>query len=296
MTATTWPLTPDGRLLVLRTCDADMKAHGGFQWPTEGHVEAPDWDPDPNRDCGGGLHGLLWGCGNASLLARSGKAARWMVVAVDPADVADIDQPGKIRFRAAEVVLVTADRAEAIAYLVANGATGLPVVYGTATAGDYGTATAGHDGTATAGHDGTATVGDYGTATAGDYGTATAGDYGTATAGHDGTATAGHAGTATAGYAGTATAGYAGTATAGDAGTATAGDDGTATAGYAGTATAGDDGTATAGHRGRLAITWWDHAANRYRITVGYVGEDGIEADCAYRCDDDGRLVKADRS
>jgi len=167
------------------------------------------------------------------------------VVAVDPADVADIDQPGKIRFRAAEVLLVTTDRDEAIAYLVDNGAAGLPVVFGTATAG--------HDGTATAGHRGTATAGHRGTATAGDDGTATAGDDGTATAGHRGTATAG--------------------------------DDGTATAGYGG--------TATAGHRGRLVITWWDNKARRYRITVGYVGEDGIEPDTAYRCDQAGRLVKA---
>lgn len=32
----------------------------------------------------------------------------------------------------------------------------------------------------------------------------------------------------------------------------------------------------------------------RQRITVGYVGEDGIEAGTAYRCDEAGRLVKAE--
>ena len=66
---------------------------------------------------------------------------------------------------------------------------------------------------------------------------------------------------------------------------------GTATAGYSGTATAGDSGTATAGYSGILQIKWYD--GNRYRITTGYVGEDGIEANVAYRCDDAGKFVRA---
>jgi len=133
-----------------------------------------------------------------------------------------------------------------------------------ATAGEGGTATAGDRGTATAGDRGTATAGYRGTATAGDYGTATAGDSGTATAGYRGTATAGEGGTATAGYRGTATAGYRGTATAGD----------------RGTATAGEGGTATAGEGGEVHIRHYD--GRRYRIAVGYVGEDGIDPGTAY--------------
>jgi hypothetical protein len=109
--------------------------------------------------------------------------------------------------------------------------------------------------------------------------------YSTATAGIRGMATAGYAGTATAGYAGTATAGIRGMATAGDAGTATAGDAGTATAGYAGTATAGD--------AGLVVIWWWDDAAERCRLAVGYVGEDGIEPDVAYVVRD-GKLARKD--
>ncbi|WP_454862501.1 DUF7666 domain-containing protein [Paraburkholderia fungorum] len=172
---------------------------------------------------------------------------------------------------------------------------------GTATAGYRGTATAGDRGTATAGYRGTATAGDSGTATAGYRGTATAGDSGTATAGDSGTATAGYRGTATAGDSGTATAGYRGTATAGDRGTATAGDSGTATAGYRGTATAGDSGTATAGYRGtatagdsgEIRIRWWDEANDRYRTVIGYVGEDGIEPNVAYRLDDNHKFIRA---
>jgi hypothetical protein len=57
-----------------------------------------------------------------------------------------------------------------------------------------------------------------------------------------------------------------------------------------GTATAGDYGTATAGDYGMLCIRWWD--GSRYRLTVGYVGEDGIKPNTAYRCDNTGRLVE----
>ena len=106
-----------------------------------------------------------------------------------------------------------------------------------------------------------------------------------------GRAIVGH--TATAGNSGTATAGDSGTATAGYYGTATAGDFGTATAGYSGTATAGNSGTATAGRNGVLAIAWWDDAAQRRRVAIGYVGENGIEPATRYRLDAKGNFIKA---
>lgn len=71
-------------------------------------------------------------------------------------------------------------------------------------------------------------------------------------------------------------------------------DSGTATAGDSGTATAGDRGTATAGDRGTIVIEWFDRKADRYRRTVGYIGEDGIEANTAYRCNANGKLVRAE--
>ena len=86
------------------------------------------------------------------------------------------------------------------------------------------------------------------------------------------------------------TAGYGGTATAGNSGTATAGNRGTATAGYWGTATAGYGGTATAGKMGIISIRHWN--GKRYRLIVGYVGEDGIEANTPYRVEG-GKLVEA---
>ena len=57
--------------------------------------------------------------------------------------------------------------------------------------------------------------------------------------------------------------------------TATAGDAGTATAGYAGTATAGDDGL--------ISVRWWDGRANRYRMLRGFIGQDGLLPNVAYR-------------
>ena len=210
MTATTtWPTTADGKWLVLRTVDADWRSRDGFRWYKTVETVAPDWDPDPGRECGGGLHGLLWGCGDAGLLSSDPDAV-WLVVAVDVVDVANPDQAHKVRFRAGRV-RHHGTRDEAVDYLMVHGAARLPVVYGTATAGDDGTATAGYRGTAIAGYGGTATAGNDGTATAGKWGTATAGNDGTATAGYRGTATAGLLGTATAGYRGTATAGYGGT-------------------------------------------------------------------------------------
>ena len=293
MSAPGWPTLPDGRYAVLRTHRADGASYGGFRWPTEvgGVAVAPDWNPDPSIRCGHGLHGLLWGCGDGSLLTPS---LTWAIVAVDPGDIATrldgMAVPPKVRFRSAEVVHI-GDRDSATGWIAAHGGAGLPVVYGTATAGVRGTATAGDGGTATAGADGTATAGYRGTATAGYRSTATAGVRGTATAGYGGTATAGAGGTATAGDGGTATAGVRGTATAGYRGTATAGDYGTATAGDGGTATAGYGATATAGDGGVLVIRYYDRSG-RGRLCVGQVDGVTLRPDTPYRLDAAGEFVE----
>lgn len=56
--------------------------------------------------------------------------------------------------------------------------------------------------------------------------------------------------------------------------------------GALGTATAGESGTATAGKSGEIRIQWWGSKAQRYRTKIGYVGEDGIKPDTAYRLND----------
>ena len=304
-------------MLILKTVNADMTSYNGFRWPESGPVVAPDWNPA--RECGGGLHGLPWGEGEGRLLDRSEKA-RWIVFEASETDVVCFG--GKCKAPRG-VVLHVGDQKSATDYILANGGAGHAVACasvsvgdygtatagclgtatagdygtatvgddGTATAGDYGDATAGDDGTATAGYRGTATVGKWGTAVAGDGGTAIAGDYGTATAGDGGTATAGCRGTATAGDYGTATVGKWGTAVAGDYGTAIAGDYGTATAGDDGTATVGCCGAATAGYRGIISIKWYD--GRHYHLEVGHVGENGIEPNMPYVCDQSGKLVRA---
>ena len=175
---------------VLRTCSADLRAHGGFQWPSSGPVECPDWSAEPV--CGQGLHGFLDGHGSAGLADWSPEA-KWLVVAVDGRDLVDLGN--KVKFPRG-VVLLAADRKAATDLMqqIRSPQAAGPVMGAVVSVGDRDTATAVC----------------YGTATAGDYGTATAGDYGTATAGHYGTATAGCHGTATAGVCGTAAAGVCG--------------------------------------------------------------------------------------
>jgi len=288
-----------GKALVLRVCGPNGESYNGFRWPlTVGaEVVAPDWKPV--AECGNGLHGWLYGAGDHTA-ADIRDGAKWLVVEVDESSIVMIGgkckyPKGTVRFvgnmpDAAVYIREHEERAKSCAVIgavvsVGDGESAVVGAFGTATAEDRGTATAGDRGTATAGYSGTATAGYRGTATAGDRGTATAGAFGTATAGAFGTATAGDRGTATAVDSGTATAG--------DSGTATAGDSGTATAGDRGTATAGDRGTATDGCSGTIVIEWYDRKADRYRRTVGYVGEQGIEANAAYRCDEAGKLVRA---
>ena len=244
---------PEKTILCLRTCRKDgSNEFNGFRWPLVVGAVATAPDWDPTPTCGSGLHGLAWGAGDAGLVDR-GPHAVGLVVEARADEVVDLG--GKVKFPAATVRFV-GTLAEAASWLAAE--TGRVVHFAGVTAGDSGTATAGNGGRATAGN--------YGQATAGNHGTATAGNHGTATAG------------------------YYGQATAGDYGTATAGNGGRATAGDWGQATAGNGGRATAGNHGRISIDWFD--GSRYRTAVGYTGEDGIEADVAYKVVS-GKLVKA---
>ena len=255
--------------LALRTCDQDGSSYGGFQWPLEvgAKVVAPDWDPEP--ECGGGLHGLLWGTGDVGLLDFSDPDKIWMVVEFEEY----VDLEGKIKFPECTIRYI-GDRDDAVAMIQKEAPSECLVHFSNRTVGD----------------NQIVGVGDRGTATAGDYGTAIAGDHGTATAGYYGTAKAAWGGTASAGGDGTATAGAGGKATVGRYGTATAGYRGTAIAGDYGKATAGDRGTATAGEDGQIFINYID-SSNRRRTLVGYIGEDGLKPNTPYRVKD-GKFVE----
>ena len=139
-------MATDNRVLVLRTVSADMTSRDRFRYPESGFVEAPDWDGGKDV-CGGGLHGFLWGVGKGELADWS-ETAKWLVIAVDPADglvELTVDGGGKCKFARGEVVYC-GGRDGAIAYLDAHGAADKPVVGAARTAGDYGTATAGEGG------------------------------------------------------------------------------------------------------------------------------------------------------
>ena len=62
------------------------------------------------------------------------------------------------------------------------------------------------------------------------------------------------------------------------------------TAGNYGTVTAGEGGTVTAGEGGILQIKAWD--ALRYRIIIGYVGENGLVAGTQYKLDEHAQFVE----
>jgi hypothetical protein len=215
--------------------------------------EAVAPDWKDDGNCDHGLHGWLYGQGNHGCSDYWSNSGAKWLV-VEVELSSVVMLGGKVKFPRGTVRFV-GERHEAAAYLIAHEpqAAGVAVIGASLSVGDE-----------QAVH-----VGALGTATAGDGGAATAGDGGTATAGYRGTATAGDGGTATAGYRGTAT----------------AGDGGTATAGYRGTATAGDG--------GELRIRWYDSKADRYRLAIAYVGEDGIEPNVAYRLDDEHKFVRA---
>jgi hypothetical protein len=281
-------------VLVLRTCNAELKAHNDFQWPEAGGVEAPDFDPKPV--CGYGLHGLLWGEGDGGLLNWDSDA-KWLVVAVPADSIVSLDDGAKVKFPRGEVVYC-GSRGEATAYIAErhpggsivghtaqntdNGSTVNTGYGGTSTSGDYGKSTSGTRGTSTSGT--------RGTSTSGDYGKSTSGDYGKSTSGYGGTSTSGACGTSTSGYGGTSTSGDGGTSTSGDYGKSTSGYGGTSTSGTRGTSTSGYGGTSTSGEGGILVLRWFDGV--RDRLVVRYVGEDGIKPDTIYKLDDKGQIVE----
>ena len=232
--------------LVLRVCRPDYTSHSSFSWPSEIGVEVAAPDWKKNKECGNGLHGWLYGQGDHSCVSYWENDEAKWMVLEVPS--ADIVMlGGKCKFPSAKVRYI-GTRSAAADFIIANEPKALNV----------------------------AVIGAC--LKVGDGEVVQVGSLGTATAGESGTATAGYRGTATAGYRGTATAGYRGTATAGESGTATAGE--------SGTATAGNYGTATAGESGEIRIRWWDSKAQRYRTKIGYVGEDGIKADTAYKLND----------
>ena len=120
---------------MLRTCPPDMISKNGFRWPRRGPVSAPDWDQKP--ECGNGLHGLLSGCGDGTMLSLEPDAI-WMVVRIDGQIV---DLGGKIKTDRGYVIY-SGDRRTATDKIRALCGDG-PIVGATVTGGDRATVTGG---------------------------------------------------------------------------------------------------------------------------------------------------------
>ena len=244
---------PVAKVLVLRTCNADMTSYGGFKWPASGPVEAPDWKADAK--CGNGLHGWLWGAGDWSLKSKDADC-KWLVMETDKDGV--IELGGKVKFQKCEVLFVSARWSDAMAFL--RGRASIPNIASATGYSGHASAT-GHYGHASAtGHYGHASAtGHYGHASAtGDSGHASAtGDSGHASA----TGNSGHA----------SATGYSGHASA---------------TGHYGWAIS-NRGTAKAGKDGIISIRYKD-AGGKYRVATGYVGENGIKPNTPYSVSETG--------
>jgi hypothetical protein len=159
-------------VLILRTCDKNLRSHGGFQWPESGPVEAPDYRD--SYTCGHGLHGLPWGEGDGSLLNWS-EEAKWLVVQVPDEDVlmGQGQLLQKCKFRAGTVVFC-GDRTGATDYLIAHGGAGKSIVgstvsggYGSTVSGGYGSTVSGGDRSTVSGGDRSTVSGGYGSTVSG---------------------------------------------------------------------------------------------------------------------------------
>jgi hypothetical protein len=133
------------KVLVLKTVDYEMKSFGGFHWPESGRVVCPDWKP--TEEYGNGLHGLLWGEGNGSLLSWE-KDAKWLVLSVESDKIIDLGD--KVKFPECDVVHC-GDQKSATDYIIKRnsvaacaGAEKIGRDYSRVNVGDFGIATAGY--------------------------------------------------------------------------------------------------------------------------------------------------------
>ena len=84
--------------LILRKCQENGFSSNNFYYGKAGEIAtAPDWDPKP--ECGNGLHGLLEGNGNWSLLV----GFSWLVIEAKTEDIVEIDDQ-KCKFRTGKIL------------------------------------------------------------------------------------------------------------------------------------------------------------------------------------------------
>jgi hypothetical protein len=249
---------------VLRTCREDLTSYGGFQWPSHGYVEAPDWDP--SIIYGGGLHGLLWGNGWPGFLSWEPEA-KWLVVRVDvPLFYLGNNE---IKFQSGYVEHC-GNQKSAIEFIISKGVDPNTVVGNFVKVGDYQTAVTGHysnsvtgdrgkaisddESASVSGVEGISVSGVYGISDSGIWGVSVAGYSGSARSDREGISVSGMEGSSASGDDGVSVVNYKGNALAGDRGIAVAKAKGTARAGKTGIALAAIKGMAAAGEGGVMLV------------------------------------------
>ena len=290
---------PKDVLYFLRTCAKDGTSYKGkFKWNLEIGAKntCPDWNPEPV--CGGGLHGLLGGCGESGHLDW-GDDALWVVFS----SPSSVDLNGKHKVQEATICAI-GDRKTATDFLVAKGFQGVHGAF--YFGGNCATMTGGDDATMTGGYRATMTGGNYATMTGGNYATMTGGNSAKMTGGNFAKMTGGNGATMTGGYYANMTGGNNANMTGGNFAKMTGGNFANMTGGYRATMTGGNGATMTGGNgatmtggryakmtggdNAMLVFQYWD---GRWRNVTVYVGENGIEPNVAYKLNDKHQVVKA---
>ena len=271
-------------VLVLRTCKNDLTSFGGFQWKDSGIVECNTFVND--FQCGNGLHGFLWGEGQG-VLADWNSDAKWLVVKVLKEDIVNFECNDKVKFPKC-IVVFCGNRKDATDYIIQNGAKGKKVIGACVSSG--------HRGTSASGYFGHSTSLDFGHSISGRKGTSISGRHGTSISGEFGQSTSGEFGQSTSGDYGTAISGDCGISISENCGYYISVDYGTSISKNKGTSQTGFYGIASSGEHGTLIIHWWDAINLRRKISIAYVGENGIKPNTPYKLDKDGNFMESPTS
>ena len=99
---------------ILKKIEKDYTSNQGkFVWPKKigSILEAEDWDPKP--ECGGGIHGLEWGCGSFNIM---GYGELFVVLEVDKKD-GFINLMDKVKVKKGKIVVISKTAKPAIDFL-----------------------------------------------------------------------------------------------------------------------------------------------------------------------------------
>ena len=254
------------KALVLRTCASDQTSHGGFIWPTEigTIVTCQDWNEEAK--CGNGLHGLLDGFGDYSLLSERIDTI-WQIVEVDRDKCIELD--GKVKFQSCKLVYsgtmavaLTKISDYQIDLLIKSNS----IISSKLAASSYRDSKLAASGEssklAASGYSSQLAASGYNSKLA-------ASGYNSKLA-----ASGESSKLAASGY---------------NSQLASSGNSSQlAASGNSSIAIcAGLNGIASAGENGCIALTWWDDTKSSYRIEVGYIGENGIKPNTPYRLNDE---------